>query len=123
MMGNKKTIIVNLDWTIAELEGIFSQEFPFLSLDFYRNGEELGYSFRNFSLRKMANIRKPKSFEIDDKMKVADLVTAFGDNIGIQVLVSRKLANSRVETTFTSQWTLEKQNNIGGEVYLDFQKP
>lgn len=122
-MESKIYININLDWTIAELEEVFSQAFPFLSLEIYRNGEEINKSFRNFSLRRLAAIRKPQSFSIFEKMTVAELVEVFWESLGIQVAVARKLANSKVETTFTSQWTLEKQNNIGSEVFIEFQKP
>ena len=50
-------------------------------------------------------------------MKVSEVEALFWDKLGIQISIYRKMGNSVVETSYTSQWTLDHQNEKGKEIY------
>ena len=66
------------------------------------------------------NLKYAEGFIIEPEMTVHDLEEAFWGNMGIQTAVFRKVGSSMLETTFTSGWTLEHQNNKGQELKTAF---
>ena len=49
-------------------------------------------------------------------MKVNELEKIFKDRFNLAVQVFRKSGNLWLETTMTDNWTLQQQNNHGGEI-------
>lgn len=53
---------------------------------------------------------------ITDDMPVSKLEQLFLDQFGLSVQVFRKSGSSWLETTFTDDWTLKRQNDAGMEL-------
>lgn len=53
-------------------------------------------------------------FMISPEMSVNSLETAFEQNYGLHIQVYRRSGNTWLQTTSTDEWSLSKQNSIGG---------
>lgn len=119
MKENIKDIFVNKKNTLEQLQGQFKSIFPYLSIEFYKNGIEFVNGNRSLTLEKITSCPNPASFVISGNMTVAEIEEKFEKLQGIKIGIFRKLGQSSVETSFTSKWTLDRQNKIGGEVYFE----
>ena len=119
MKGNHE-IIITAETRISNLVKRFKNAFPFLRIEIFRKGEDISHDHRDFRLFEIATIKKPIEFSIDGEMKVSEVESKFWDNLGLQVSIFRKMGTSVVETSFTSQWTLNHQNNKGEEIDFAF---
>lgn len=97
---------------------MFKKLFDNLHIEFYKNGIEYSPEFQNYSLDRIAQKAKISSFEIYSDLTVSEVCQSFEDHLGVKIRIFRKLGMSSVETSFTSNWTLERQNKIGGELYF-----
>lgn len=99
----------------------FQHEFPFLKLEVLHNGKEASMIYPFTPLQKLSSRKKLQEFTIHNELTVQQVTDLFWENMGLQVCIARKLANSNVETAFTSQWTLRQQNRVGSEIFSDFE--
>ncbi len=120
-MNGVSSIKVDKSGKIGVLVHEFHQLFPFLSLEFYQKGEPVSYEFQHLPLSHISVIKKACPFEITPKLSVAELEQLFWNNQGVQVAVFRKVGNSLLETSFTTQWTLEHQNSRGNSIFAEFK--
>jgi hypothetical protein len=119
-MKSVNQLIINSEMTIEEVENKFNLLFPFLTIEFFRNGESVEGNDRLKTLSNVARKKVLESFVIFPIMTVHEFEEAFWTNMGLQVAVFRKVGNSILETSFTSGWTLEHQNKKGSELMVDF---
>lgn len=119
-MISEGNLLVSEDMTAEVLEEAFNGLFPNLKLELIIKGELLVGSSLKSMLKKIGNKRKFSSFYIKPAMSVAELEQAFWENMGIQVSIYRKFGNSMLETSFTSAWSLERQNIKGSEFINDY---
>ena len=108
---------------ISEIQQEFNKAFPFLKIEFYNNKS---ISRSDFSAKQVipqsryiGNSQLPFSgggIEIEEEMKVNELEKIFKDRFNLAVQVFRKSGNLWLETTMTDNWTLQQQNNHGGEI-------
>ncbi len=117
-MNVQQYFVVEPDLSIFELKEIFHQKFPNLFIDLYLNGEEIKESLFNLKLIQFGVKPNPKSFVITSEMSVEEVIEEFNNILGIKISVFRKLGNSNVEASFTSQWSLALQNEKGGEMLI-----
>ena len=114
-------IIVDKSKTVAELLNQFNEMFPFLKLGIYFKGEDLSFEQTHWLLQKITSKRESSSFSIRPTMKVSELEQLFWEYMGIQITIFRKAGKSWLPTSYTSEWSLEHQNNKGIEMSEVFQ--
>lgn len=106
---------------IQEIKTDFTKEFPFLKLEFFRNGL---IRLDRYPIEKMISDKKKLKdawvnkkeegiLEITGNMTVLELENALMDRFGLAAQVFRKSGNIWLETIRTDNWTLSQQNNHG----------
>jgi len=102
---------------VGELQQEFNGYFPFLKIEFYRqrkvdeknNIEKLNASQK---LQLINGSSDKFVVNIDKNDRITSLKDQF-NKFGIGVLIFRKAGRVWVETTFTEDWTLDRQNSEG----------
>lgn len=117
MKSNEK-ILIDAETRISQLLKRFNRAFPFLRMEIYKKGEIVSHDHRDFKLFEIANIKNPKPFTITGELKVREVEEMFMSELGLKIAIFRKMGTSIVETTFTSEWTLNHQNSKGEEIYF-----
>jgi hypothetical protein len=117
-------LLIHGDRLISEVQQDFNSAYPFLKLEFFRNG--LQKEKRYAASQKLGHNRKLSdswiwkkdsgSVEVNESMTVLDLENVFMDEFGLSVQVFRKSGNIWLETTMTDHWTLKRQSDHGREI-------
>ncbi|WP_028787598.1 hypothetical protein [Terrimonas ferruginea] len=105
--------------TIHEIQEAFSQEFPFLKLEFYPQTGSKGLKrhLMHGSSLADAGMKKEEAFiDVNRYMTVAELENLLTKELGVDAQVSRKSGQLWLETTMTDGWTLDKQDTHGREL-------
>ena len=123
-------ILINDMRTISEVQHEFTQEFPFLKLEFFdapHKEEKALPKSKMFSHdKKLVACRKQHldgKVEIVKDDKVSDLENKLWKNFGLSAQVFRKSGNLWIETSLTDSWTLEQQNLEGFEMSSTHKNP
>lgn len=106
-------MIVSPNMTVFEVIRGFSEEFPFLRLEIYCQGQEATTVWLEKPLFALSRLKEPLDVYLQADMPVFEVVESFWQNMGLQVVIFRRVGNSWLETSFTGNWTLEHQNNMG----------
>lgn len=108
---------------ISELQKSFSEQFPFLKLEFFKKEEKrLKKQVAPVPVpghTKMGELNaaiKEDNVELDNNTKVSELETLFTQKLETPVQVFRRSGNLWLETTMTDDWTLQRQNEHGREL-------
>jgi hypothetical protein len=114
-------IEVKKNKTIADVQDKFSQFYPFLKLDFYKNingrlGSVIRQKLIKTTLLNATGNQKEGYLAMTDSLTVGQLEELFYDRFGMTVQVSRKSGTLWLETTMTDSWTLKQQNEHGREL-------
>lgn len=107
---------VTAEMKAADLIKQFSEHYPFLRLEIYHQGHEMGDAAHNCVLREIINKKKSEAFEIISEMKVSEVEDIFWDKMGLQISVFRKSGKTWLESSFTNYWSLHRQNSLGREM-------
>ncbi len=99
-----------------ELIRQFSEIYPYLRLEIYHKGREMGDAAHQANLSDIINNKTFENFEIISEMTVAEVETSFWEKMGIQISIFRKSGRTWLESSYTNYWSLEKQNNLGKEL-------
>ena len=118
-----KTIKINDQKKISELQQEFNETFPFLRMEFFRH-KHMGYQSSSkkdmlntsLTLKQSSKQHNEGAIVLKESMKVSELEELFRELFGLSVQVFRKSGSSWIETTFTDDWTLERQNEEGREL-------
>lgn len=121
---NNMQLSINSDRLISEVQQDFSNAYPFLKIEFFRNGtrNERRHTAHqkidhNRKLKDSWTLKKEKGqLQLNDSMTVMELENAFMDEFGLSVQVLRKSGNVWLETTMTDNWTLKQQSEHGREI-------
>ena len=125
MFTNLMTMQLNItpDRFISEIQKDFTDNFPFLKLEFFNNKSFARNDFSASQIisrsRKLGETQtgiKEDIIEIEERMKVSELEKLFKDKFKLAVQVFRKSGNLWLETTMTDNWSLLQQNNHGREI-------
>ncbi|CAH0995496.1 hypothetical protein EMA8858_01619 [Emticicia aquatica] len=100
----------------SELIKLFSECYPYLRLEIYHRGEEMGNAAHNCLLKDIVHKKAVDSFEITPQMKVCEVEEIFWEKMGLQISIFRKSGKTWLESSFTNYWSLERQNNLGKEM-------
>jgi hypothetical protein len=108
---------------VEEVKKIFTTCYPFLKLELYKK------PLTNFLYKKevissnlpLIQTKKPGKtiINIEENKTVADLESDFS-MIGLKAEIFRKSGNVWVETSLTSNWTLQQQNAEAKEISMHF---
>ncbi|MBA4848888.1 hypothetical protein [Emticicia sp. BO119] len=109
-------IVVDKEMTVSQLGRAFNEVYPFLKIELYCKGNEVSNDSFN-TLGEIANVKKPSIFIISPTMTIHEIETYFWEELGLQVAVFRKVGNSWIHTSFTNDWTLERQNRTGMNIF------
>ncbi len=99
-----------------ELIRQFNEIFPYLRLEIYHKGHEMGDAAHPSHLSDIINLKQFENFEIIPEMTVAEVESSFWEKMGIQISIFRKSGRTWLESSYTNYWSLEKQNNLGKEL-------
>jgi hypothetical protein len=122
-------MIITNEKSLEFVQEEFHQRFPFLKLEFYTNqhqsghGSPIGETLDSSLLIKQ--VRKQDSdgnLNIDPTMKVSELELALFEEFGLNAQVFRRSGNIWIQTSFTDNWSLEKQNRKGESSEKHFQE-
>lgn len=117
---------INGERLISEIQKDFCAVYPFLKIEFFRNGktrrERYPASQLLASTLPLKNAWHKKkdtgSLDINDDMTVTDFENALMDQYGLSAQVFRRSGNLWLETTITDYWTLKQQNDHGREITM-----
>lgn len=118
------TIVINDNRWLHDLQNEFSKIFPFLKIEFFKkrhSDRESGKPHLRLvetGAQKVCDVRKTHEegeLEINSGMTVEQLETFFFNQFSLPVQVFRKAGRLWLETTVTSKWTLQQQNEYGRE--------
>jgi hypothetical protein len=109
---------------IADVQLDFTNAYPFLKIEFFRNGLKRQTRYHaNLKIGNHARLKDAWNWKKDsgqvslgDSITVLELEEALMDEFGLSVQVFRKSGNVWLETTMTDNWTLKQQNDHGREI-------
>lgn len=117
---------INGERLISEIQKDFCAVYPFLKVEFFKNGNIRKDRYpanniipHNQPVKTAWHWKKDLgSLAINDDMTVTDLETALIDQFGLSAQVFRRSGNLWLETTITDYWTLKQQNDHGREITI-----
>lgn len=119
-------MVIQGERLVKEVQAEFMNAYPFLKIEFFRNGvtRELMHTKQklvniNARLKDIAILRKSEGLlDVNDNVTVEGLEKEFMDQFGLAVEVFRRSGNIWLETTMTDNWTLKQQNEHGREITI-----
>lgn len=106
-------MIISPNMTVFEVLRNFTDQFPYLRLEIYCQGQEAGAIWLEKPLNSLSRLKNPEDFVLTPAMAVHEVVDLFWKKMGLQVVIFRRVGNSWLETSFTGSWTLDYQNSMG----------
>lgn len=104
--------------TIAEVQQAFHKHFPFLKIEFYRDGHQQGEgSLKDNTLDSHEVLGevyphfKSGVLQLSEDMKVSELENSFSNDFNASVQVFHQSGNIWLQTTRTDHLTLAAQND------------
>lgn len=117
------TLLINKEMLISELQQAFNDGYPFLKIELFAGKHGFQHAFTvqgrlpgHLSLQEVSPQVTDGEVELPETMRVQDLENIFSDRFGLHLQVFRKSGNLWLETTMTSSWTLNLQNEYGREL-------
>jgi len=116
---------------ISEVQKDFSFAYPFLKIEFFKNGStrKERYAFEKLLPNKLPMKdawflnRHEGELQFGDETTVLELEKEFMRLFGLSAQVFRRSGNLWLETTFTDHWSLKQQNDHGREISTEKHKP
>jgi hypothetical protein len=104
--------------TIGDIQQAFSQAFPYLKIDFFKNLELNGIRITK-KLEPPFTIFNPADAVIDleGSRTISDIKKDFLNITGLVTRIFRKSGNVWIETSLTDDWTLSRQNTEGSQIH------
>jgi hypothetical protein len=115
---------INGERLISDIQQDFGAVYPFLKIEFFRNGT---IRRDRYPVNKLIPATQPVKtawhykqekgqLTLSDDMTVTDFENALMDQFGLSGQVFRRSGNIWLETTITDYWTLKQQNEHGREI-------
>lgn len=127
--GTDVQILVDDSRTIEEVQKDFSDEYPFLKIEFISMVKKGAVASPNAEIipknKKLSAIRDKHvsgTVSIEPDCTVKDLLDTLENEYGLHARVYRKFGNMWIETGLTSHWSLSLQNTEGYEISEAFAK-
>jgi hypothetical protein len=118
-------IDINSAVLVAEVQGLFSEAYPYLKIEFFEAVANVPGVRRRSGVPPETNLGKIRTkevngiLEIDDSTTVTELEQVLTDRFGLESQVYRRAGNIWIETNITDMWTLEHQNEQGRQLSLN----
>jgi len=117
---------INGERLISDIKQDFGAVYPFLKIEFFRNGT---IRRDRYPVNKLIPATQPVKtawhykqekgqLTLSDGMTVTDFENALMDQFGLSGQVFRRSGNIWLETTITDYWTLKQQNEHGREITI-----
>jgi hypothetical protein len=117
-------LVINGERLISEIQTDFSAVYPFLKIEFFKNGKTRR---DRYPANKLIPATQPIKtawhwkkdnglLNLSDNLTVTDLENELMDQFGLSAQVFRRSGNIWLETTITDNWTLKQQNDHGREI-------
>ena len=117
---------INGERLISDIQQDFGAVYPFLKIEFFRNGK---IRRDRYPVNKLIPATQPVKtawhykqekgqLTLSDAMTVTDFENALMDQFGLSAQVFRRSGNIWLETTITDYWTLKQQNDHGREITI-----
>jgi hypothetical protein len=105
--------------SVKDVQKQFAYYYPNLQLQFLvasqmqnKNPGKIEKAKPEQPLKQIGNFYKPVQLPVNTSITVSELLQSF-KQLGLTAQVSRKSGSLWIETAFTDDWTLERQNNEG----------
>ncbi|RTL58944.1 MAG: hypothetical protein EKK37_11550 [Sphingobacteriales bacterium] len=122
-------LLITESMSVRDLQLAFNGLFPFLKLEFFKNGTVLEKMYGlnklispHSTIGQLWKKKEAAEIEINENTRVRDLENDFLEKFGITTQIFRKAGNLWLETTMTDSWTLKQQNEHGKEITLGKSK-
>ena len=122
------TLCIEKESRIDDIKKAFTDCYPFLKIEFYKrqfsspgHPEKKEIILSSPALMQLANLPDKKFIDISSSRTVGEVENAFAV-LGLIAEIFRKSGNVWVETSLTSDWTLQQQNLEGEEITRHFTK-
>jgi len=116
-------LLINESSLAEDVKKIFTACYPFLKIEFYKkpltNFLYKKEAIKNMPLMQQANKISKTVINIEKNKTVAELENDFS-LIGLKAEIFRRSGNVWVETSLTSNWTLQQQNAEAEELNRHF---
>ena len=118
-------ILLTIDTTknISSIKEEFNSIFPYLKLEFFKHKHGISNPSpkkdlfeSSINLNQITKKYRDGFINITQDIEVGKLERLFQDQFGLSVQVFRKSGSSWLETTFTNDWSLKRQNETGKEL-------
>jgi hypothetical protein len=115
---------INGERLISDIQKDFGAVYPFLKIEFFKNGKVRRDRYPvnrlipgSQPLKNAWHWKKDNgSLNITDGMTVTEFEIALMEQFGLSAQVFRRSGNLWLETTITDYWTLKQQNEHGREI-------
>lgn len=105
---------------ISDIQEAFNQAFPYLKVEFFKKPHGVGDTSpisemlpTDTTIGQWRTVHNEGDLEVNGKMKVQELESAFQGKYGLSVQVFRKSGEVWLVTSYTDAWTLNEQNEQG----------
>lgn len=122
-------ILIDDSRTIEQVQNDFSEEYPFLKIEFLSSSAKGAASSarpevlpKNKKLSSFREKHNSGSVSIEPNRTVRELLDTLDKEYGLRAQVYRKFGNMWIETGLTSHWSLSLQNTEGYEISEAFAK-
>ena len=123
-------LVINDTLSVRDLQLAFNSMFPYLKLEFFRNGTVLEKMYalekllpKTSTIGELWTRKQAAEIDIEETTKVKDLEKTFMDMFGLTIQIFRRSGNLWLETTMTDNWTLKQQNEHGKEITTGKPRP
>jgi len=104
--------------TIGDIQQAFSQAFPYLKIDFFKNLELNGIRITKkleppFTIFNTTDV----IVDLEGNRTISDVKKDFLNITGLVTRIFRKSGNVWIETSLTDDWTLSRQNTEGSQFH------
>src|SRR5687768_2057291 len=106
---------INDNTSLMQVQEQFNKAYQYLQIDFYYTSfyttsdtspEKIN---KKVKIKNISNVTKTSIINIDKNVSIHQLEEDFFKIFGLKVKIYRKSGNVWVETTFTGNWSLERQ--------------
>lgn len=117
-------VYITSDKAIQDIQQEFSQEFPFLKIEFFRKGVKRKQYIPKESYLQVKPLPGKidglynRSISLAPGIRVKELQERCDEVFGVYIGVYRKFRNLWLETTITVNFTLQQQNDHMSEVQM-----
>lgn len=119
-------LYIEKETLIEDVKRIFTNTYPFLKIELYKKRFAGNFVFTkkepltpSVSLNKFIHPRKSAFIDISHNITIAELEYQFAA-IDLMAEIFRKSGNVWIETSLTSNWSLQQQNAAGEAISLYF---